>query len=185
MILAGDEFADEHSRFDRFGNVTQDGGKQVDPVNYGRLEGTDSTTQMRQRILTYVSGLVKFRTLSPALGVNDNNFFHVDFDDNKRVLAWTRGAPGMDPVVVLANFSLFFSTASGSVAAEYVVPGWPATPPGKQWREVDSGPSGSTGLGRPRTDLPMGSEGLYDLLIRPLFPKGARRKRQTQSLTRK
>ena len=41
----------------------------------------------------------------------------------------------MDPVVVLANFSDFASTAGGN-PAEYVVPGWPATPPGKQWREV-------------------------------------------------
>lgn len=110
MILAGDEFTDEHSRFDQFGHVTQNGGKQVDPVNYGRLEGTDPTAQMRQRILAYVSRLVKFRTSSPALGLNDNNFIHVDFNDNKRVLAWTRGAAGMDPVVVLANFSDFVST---------------------------------------------------------------------------
>ena len=31
-VLAGEEFGDEHDRFDRFGNVDQDGGKQVDPV---------------------------------------------------------------------------------------------------------------------------------------------------------
>ncbi len=135
MILAGEEFADEHSRFDRFGNVTQDGGKQVDPVNYGRLEGSDDTAQMRQRILGYVSRLVKLRTSSPALGVNENNFIHVDFNDNKRVLVWTRGEEGMDPVVVVANFSDFESTA-GANPAEYVVPGWPATWPGTQWREV-------------------------------------------------
>lgn len=135
MILAGDEFADEHSRFDQSGNVTQDGGKQVDPVNYGRLEGSDDLTQMRQRILAYVSRLVKLRTSSPALGVNDNNFIQVDFNNNKRVLVWTRGSSGMDLVVVLANFSDFVSTA-GTSPAEYVVPGWPATPAGKQWREV-------------------------------------------------
>jgi pullulanase len=135
MILAGEEFADEHSRFDRFGHVTQNGGKQVDPVNYGRLEGSDDTAQMRQRILAYISRLVKLRTSSPALGVNDNKFIQVDFSDNKRVLVWTRGTAGMDPVVVLANFSDFVSTA-GANPAEYVVPGWPATPPGKQWREV-------------------------------------------------
>jgi 1,4-alpha-glucan branching enzyme len=135
MILAGNEFADEHSRFDQFGNVTQNGGKQVDPVNYGRLEGSNNITQMRQRILAYVSRLVKLRTSLPALGVNDNNFIQVDFNDNKRVLVWTRGAAGMDPIVVLANFSDFVSTA-GVAPAEYVVPGWPATPPGKQWREV-------------------------------------------------
>ena len=55
MILAGEEFADQHSRFDINGNVTQAGGKQVDPVNYARLEGTDPTTLMRQRILAYVT----------------------------------------------------------------------------------------------------------------------------------
>lgn len=144
MILAGDEFADEHSRFDRFGNVTQNGGKQVDPVNYGRLQGSDDTTQMRQRILAYVSRLVKLRTSSPALGVNDNDFIQVDFNDSKRVLVWTRGAPGMDPVVVLANFSDFASAAGTG----YVVNGWPATPPGKQWREVTQDrivPPGSVG----------------------------------------
>jgi pullulanase len=135
MILAGEEFADEHSRFDRFGHVTQNGGKQVDPVSYGRLEGSDDTAQMRQRILAYISRLVKLRTSSPALGVNDNNFIQVDFSDNKRVVVWTRGTAGMDPVVVLANFSNFVSTA-GANPAEYVVTGWPATPPGKQWREV-------------------------------------------------
>jgi pullulanase len=130
MILAGDEFADEHSRFDRFGNVTQADGKQVDPVNYARLEGTDPTTQMRQRILAYVSRLVKLRTAHPALGVNDTNFFHIDFNDGKRVLVWQRGDAETDPVVVLANFSDFIS------AEEYVVPNWPVTPVGRQWREV-------------------------------------------------
>ncbi len=133
MILAGEEFADEHSRFDRSGHVTQDGGKQVDPVNYGRLEGSDDTATMRRRILAYVSRLVKLRTSSPALGVNDNSFIQVDFNDGKRVFAWTRGAAGMDPVVVVANFSGF---ASSGAAAEYVVHGWPATPAGRQWREV-------------------------------------------------
>jgi 1,4-alpha-glucan branching enzyme len=132
MILAGEEFADEHSRFDRSGHVTQDGGKQVDPVSYGRLEGSDDTAQMRQRILAYVSRLVKLRTASPALGVNDNDFIHVDFNDGKRVLVWTRGAAGMDPVVVVANCSGFASPSG----VDYVVPNWPAVPSGKQWREV-------------------------------------------------
>ncbi|MEI9815373.1 MAG: alpha-amylase family glycosyl hydrolase [Acidobacteriota bacterium] len=133
MILAGEEFGDEHTRFDRFGNVTQDGGKQVDPVNYGRLEGDSEPAKMRRRILTYVSRLVKLRTSADALSVNDNHFIHVDFNTGKRVLAWTRGAPGMEPVVVVANFSDF---SSGGDHAEYVVHNWPATPVGKQWREV-------------------------------------------------
>jgi pullulanase len=37
MFLAGEEFADHHDFFDENGNVTQRGGKQVDPVNFGRL----------------------------------------------------------------------------------------------------------------------------------------------------
>jgi len=39
MFLAGEEFADHHDFFDENGNVTQRGGKQVDPVNFGRLTG--------------------------------------------------------------------------------------------------------------------------------------------------
>jgi len=37
MILAGEEFADQHDRFNSQGDVTQDGGKQVDPVDFSRL----------------------------------------------------------------------------------------------------------------------------------------------------
>jgi pullulanase len=136
MILAGEEFADQHSRFDINGNVTQAGGKQVDPVNYARLEGTDPTTAMRQRILAYVSRLVQLRTAHAALGVNDTNFFHVDFNDGKRVLVWQRGDASTDPVVVLANFSDFVTADASNPSSEYVVPNWPATPAGRSWREV-------------------------------------------------
>jgi pullulanase len=131
MILAGEEFADQHDRFDQNGNVTQSGGKQVDPVNFERAR-----EPMRQRILDYVSALVKLRTTHPALAVNDTEFIHVDFNDGKRVLAWRRGAPGSDPVVVLANFSDFVTTDAGSPSAEYVVHNWPPTPAGRHWREV-------------------------------------------------
>ena len=134
--LAGEEFADQHSRFDINGNVTQAGGKQVDPVNYARLEGTDPTTAMRQRILAYVSRLVQLRTAHAALGVNDTNFFHVDFNDGKRVLVWQRGDASTDPVVVLANFSDFVTADASNPSSEYVVPNWPATPAGRSWREV-------------------------------------------------
>ena len=41
MILAGEEFADQHDFFDQNGNVSQNGGKQVDPVNFSRLISTD------------------------------------------------------------------------------------------------------------------------------------------------
>jgi hypothetical protein len=66
--------------------------------------------------------------------VNDTDVFHRDFDDGKRVLAWLRGSPS-DPVVVVANFS-DWGTDLSQPNAEYRVPNWPATPPGKTWFEV-------------------------------------------------
>jgi pullulanase/glycogen debranching enzyme len=137
MFLAGEEFADQHDFFDQNGNVTQDGGKQVDPVNFGRLvDTTDPLQPMRKRIFEYVARLVAFRTHQPALGVNDTEFIHLDFDFGKRILVWRRGGPGQDPVVVVANFSDFVTAGAGSPSAEYRVPNWPATPAGRQWREV-------------------------------------------------
>ena len=131
QILAGDEFADEHDLFDADGAVDQAGGKQVDPVNYSRLED-----DWRQRIKDYVGRLVKLRTQSNALAVNDTDFIHID-TNGKQVFVWQRGIPGMDDcVVVVANFSDFSSTDSANGPAEYVVPNWPRTPPGKRWREI-------------------------------------------------
>ena len=129
MILAGEEFADQHDRFDSHGNVTQDGGKQVDPVDFSRLQD-----DWRQRIFAQVTRLVKARTTIPALSVNDTNFIHTDFNDGKRVLVWQRGNAAQVPVVVVANFSDFSS--AGGLAGEYRVPNWPATPPGKSWKEI-------------------------------------------------
>jgi glycosidase len=131
MFLAGEEFADQHDLFDANGNVTQGGGKQVDPVNYNRAE-----EPFRKDILSYVSTLVKFRTTCPALAVDDTSFIHIDFSEGKRVLAWQRGSAGQDPVVVVANFSDFFTPNPFSPRAQYVVANWPATPPGRTWREV-------------------------------------------------
>jgi glycosidase len=129
QILAGDEFADQHDLFGQHGQVNQDGGKQVDPVNYSRLND-----DWRARIKDYVGRLIKFRTTSDALAVNDIDVIHVDLD-GKQVVAWRRGQPGSDHVaVVVANFS-DFATPSGP-SAEYVVHNWPATPPGKAWREI-------------------------------------------------
>jgi len=132
MILAGEEFGDQDDLFDANGNVTENGGKEVDPVDFSRLE-----QPFRQEIFQYVSRLVHLRTSADALSVNDTDFMHVDFNDNKRVLVWKRGSSGQDPVVVVANFS-DFATPNGLTdpSAEYVVPNWPATPPGKHWREV-------------------------------------------------
>jgi pullulanase len=129
QILAGEEFADQHDLFDQHGQVTQAGGKQVDPVDYSRL-----TDDWRARIKDYVARLIKFRTTSDALAVNDTSFIHVDLD-GKQVLAWQRGQPGSDQVVVVvANFSDF--TTPPSPSAEYVVHNWPATGPGRRWREI-------------------------------------------------
>ena len=129
MILAGEEFADQHDRFDSQGHVSQDGGKQVDPVDFSRLQD-----DWRQRIFAYVSKLVKARTSLAALSVNDTNFIHTDFDDGKRVLVWQRGNNQQPPVIVVANFSDFVS--DGGISGEYRVPNWPATPPGKRWHEI-------------------------------------------------
>jgi pullulanase len=129
QILAGDEFADQHDLFDQNGQVDQAGGKQVDPVNYSRLND-----DWRTRIKNYVARLIKFRTTSDALAVNDIDVIHVDMD-GKRVVAWRRGQIGTDQVVVVvANFSDFTTPAGPN--AEYVVHNWPATPAGKKWREI-------------------------------------------------
>lgn len=130
MILAGDEFADQHDLFGPNGAVTQDGGKQVDPVNFTRL-GDD----WRTRIKNYVAKLIALRTSYDALSVNDTNFIHVDPYDGKYVLVWQRGVPGSDKtVIVVANFSDYGSP--GGVNGEYVVPNWPGIAAGKKWREV-------------------------------------------------
>jgi glycosidase len=124
MIFAGDEFADEHDL------AVSHPQKQQDAVNFGRLDDP-----FRRRIFDYVSRLVKFRTTYDALSVNDTDFFHVDFNDDKRVVVWRRGASGSGhQVVVVANFSDFDSGRAGS--DEYRVPNWPATPAGKRWREI-------------------------------------------------
>src|SRR5262249_20501533 len=80
--------------------------------------------------------LVKFRTRQPALSVNDTDFMHVDFNDNKRVLVWKRGAPGQDPVVVVATFSDFVTPKAGRAGSIYQMPHCPHTPPARSAREV-------------------------------------------------
>ena len=120
MILAGEEFADQHDR-------PIHSAKEVDPVNFNRLQDP-----WRQRVFTHVARLVRLRQSAPALSVNDTAFIHVDFTPGRRVLAWQRGRPDDDPVVVVANFSDWQSDEG----AEYVVSDWPATPPGRRWCEV-------------------------------------------------
>jgi len=130
MILAGEEFGDEHDLFNAAGAVTHEGGKQVDPVNYSRLEQDED----RRKLLAFVSRLVKLRTEHPALMSDDVHFIHVDFNEGKRVLAWKRGTD--DPVVVVANFSDYGTPFPFSPNAEYIVPDWPTTPDGMRWFEV-------------------------------------------------
>jgi pullulanase len=136
MILAGDEFADQHDLdiFDaRRDGQLRDDEKQIDPVNYDRLD----KDEWRQRVFQQVARLVKLRTHAPALTVNETSFLHVDFNEGKRVLAWRRGRDGVDPpVIVVANFSDWGSENPDDPRAEYVIPGWPRTPAGQRWREI-------------------------------------------------
>lgn len=132
MILAGDEFASPMSFALTDPNVND--AKQMDPVNFD-LIGADP---WRKQIFDYVSRLVKFRTTSDALSVDDTEFIHSDFDSGKRVLAWKRGGPSDDPVIVVANFSDWGSDVS-QPNAEYRVNNWPALPPGKKWIEISQG----------------------------------------------
>jgi pullulanase len=122
LILAGEEFADQHDL--PHNDVA---GKQIDPVNFERREHP-----WRRRIFDQVAQLVRLRQQAPALAVNDTTFLHQDFSDGRRILVWRRGGPEQDPVVVVANFSDWGSGPS----SEYMVPNWPATPPGRTWREV-------------------------------------------------
>jgi len=63
MILAGEEFADQHDL------ALTEPGKEIDPVNFDRLD-----EPWRKDIFQYVSRLVRFRTTSHALAVNDTEF---------------------------------------------------------------------------------------------------------------
>jgi pullulanase len=139
MILAGEEFGDQHDLFDSHGNVTHQGGKQVDPVNFSRFDDPD-----RRDLFEYVKRLVRLRTSHPALSVNDTHFIHVDFDVGKRVLVWKRGSDA-NPVVVVANFSDFTTPNALAPDSEYVVHSWPKTPAGSHWFEVTQGRDVKTG----------------------------------------
>jgi pullulanase len=132
MILAGDEFADEHDLFNIHGAVSNQGGKQIDPVNFSRLEGPEN--QWRRNVLTHVKRLIELRKTHPALAVNETRFLHTDFTPGRRVLVWQRGDDS-DPVIVVANFSDFQTEDPLNPASEYFVPNWPHRQD-FQWREV-------------------------------------------------
>lgn len=121
MILAGEEFADQH-------DLSVSDSKQVDPVNYGRMDDA-----WRRRVFEYVARLTRFRTAADALAVNDVVFIHVDFEAGKRVLVWRRGY-GEIMVVVVANFSDYGTP--NVPGAEYVIPSFPDAPFQKRWKEI-------------------------------------------------
>lgn len=130
MILAGEEFADQHDL--DLASGERDLLKQIDPVNYERLE-----EPWRRRVFEHVRRLVRLRTRSEGLAVNDTEFIHSDFAEGRRVLAWLRGPrDSADMVVVVANFSDWGTPGPGDSGAEYRVAGWPTLPPGRYWREV-------------------------------------------------
>lgn len=125
MIFAGEEFCDQMDRLDLDMNSGQE--KQIDPVNFERKHDP-----WRKRVFDCVARLVALRKKSEALGVNDTSFIHMDFDRGRRIMAWVRGNPDkQDLVVAVANFS-----AESTPGDEYVVRNWPGTPEGKAWREV-------------------------------------------------
>ena len=144
MILAGEEFGDESDlalsypqKF--FDAVNWDRLQHaIDQKNNGVTAGQDDTT-WRVRVHDHVRALCRLRATHPSLGMNDTDVFHRDFGNGKRVLAWRRGLLS-NPVVVVANFS-DWGTNPSVPGAEYRVPNWPATPPGKTWFEVTTNTS--------------------------------------------
>ena len=135
MFLAGEEFADQHDFFGAGGVVSQNGGKQVDPVNFSRLTAQSKDdpsdpdaffADMRRRVFAYVRSLVRFRHAEPCAR-RGRHELHLDpdFGDGKRVLVWQRGGPADAPVIVVANFS-DFATAAGF---DYRIPTWPFPTP--------------------------------------------------------
>jgi 1,4-alpha-glucan branching enzyme len=167
MFLAGEEFADQHDLFGEGGKVSQNGGKQVDPVNFSRLTAQASDdpnddpdkffAATRREIFRYVKILIRLRTTEDALAVNDTDFIWTDFGDGKRVLVWRRGGPNHPrPIIVVANFS-DFASAPGT---DYVIPTWPATPAGKSWIELTQGQEGTPG--RPVNPAFVGREAIFD-----------------------
>jgi pullulanase len=128
MFLAGEEFADENDLFDIHGNVSNNSGKQIDPVDFSRLEGDENA--WRRDVRDVVARLIKLRTSHAAPGRNECDFIHTDFTPGRRVMAWKRGLDS-DPVVVVANFSDFASAGN-----EYRVNNWPQLTGGRHWREI-------------------------------------------------
>jgi pullulanase len=132
MILAGDEFADENDLFDIKGEVDNNAGKQIDPVDFNRLEGDDNA--WRRDVLSNVKNLIQNRKTHASLGVNNTKWLHSDFTPGRRIMVWQRGTDD-NPVVVVANFSDFQTNDPFNPSSEYVVPNWPR-PNDFAWKEV-------------------------------------------------
>lgn len=129
MILAGDEFAEENDLFDIHGSVTNDSGKQIDPVDFTRLADA-----WRQDVLKCIKNLIQLRKTHPALGVNNTKWLHHDPTPGRQIYVWQRGSDD-NPVVVVANFSDFGTADPFNPSSEYKVPNWPR-PNDFQWKEV-------------------------------------------------
>eukprot|EP01103_Thecamoeba_quadrilineata_P018792 TRINITY_DN7368_c0_g1_i1.p1 TRINITY_DN7368_c0_g1~~TRINITY_DN7368_c0_g1_i1.p1 ORF type:complete len:689 (-),score=145.41 TRINITY_DN7368_c0_g1_i1:113-2113(-) len=131
LILAGDEFAEQHDKDCSRETPKSIRNKQTDPVHYERLHD-----EWRRRVFQYVSRLCHFRRKSESLTNNETTFLHCDYEEGKRVIVWQRGpsvvAPEDAPVIVVANFSNY-ATPQGS---EYQIVNWPENPPGTKWIEI-------------------------------------------------
>ncbi len=128
MILAGDEFG-QTQELDIAAPDRGDHSKEIDPLDFALLRD-----DWRQRLFIHVARLIRLRTTSAALAVNDTEFIHSDTEDGRQVLAWQRGQ-GEDLVIVVANFS-DYGTPNPDGDAEYRIGGWPATPAGLRWHEI-------------------------------------------------
>jgi pullulanase len=138
MIYAGEEFCDKMDR------AAVHPYKQVDPVNYNRLNDS-----WRKELFFEVSRLVALRKRSAALGSDTVNFIHWDHSGNRQIVAWTRGGEDGLPVLVVANFSDVKPEGE-----KYEVTGWQNLPSKKdektvKWREVTQGSEGSLGRSVP------------------------------------
>ena len=139
MILGGEEFADQQDLPLKSPDDPYQKLKQIDPINFNRL----NDDPWRQGVFDYVARLVKFRTETFALSVNDTHFIHHDFTPGRRVMAWVRGTPGSpDQVVVVANFSAWGTADPTNPVAEYRVNNWPQLPSHRKWREITGHPGG-------------------------------------------
>ncbi|KAK5674260.1 hypothetical protein LTS10_012998 [Elasticomyces elasticus] len=141
MILAGEEFADQHDLLLADPKDRNRKLKQIDPINFQRW-----SHPWRKRLFHYVARLIKFRTEAFALSMNETRFIHYDFTPGRRVIVWARGMPGgPDQVVVVSNFSAWGTSDPTSPTAEYRVNNWPELPHRRKWYEVTAARDVPTG----------------------------------------